>query len=699
MSSLTVQEWPTLRLVAYEKNPRKNDHVVEKMAKAIKEFGFKIPIVAKSDGTVVDGHLRLKAAISLGLETVPVALADDLSEAQIKAFRLLANKSAEWADWDESLLKIELCDLAAMDFDLSPTGFKEVEFDIKELSKVKLEKIKLGLDTREINAQIKDAKNSLTGLKTAVKDTGGQIGGQFTKQVGNGSNTLMQFSRIAQDAPFGIMGIGNNITATAESFGYLKQQTGSTSGALKAMASSLMGTGGILLGVSLLTTGFTLLAQSGLSVGDIIDKVTGKFDEFGNAIKTASEEGVKATANEVFGLKALVSASQNKALSDKDRLIAVEQLQKQYPGYFGNLSKEQIMTSNLTGVVNELTKALVDRAIAEKLAGASADIQLGIYKTNAGLLKQKQETLKLEKELATLVGNSTKDELYADNQKFIAVTNLNGQIRASKLAENEYRTEIVKGTKAIEQRQNVINKLTASSIKLEQSGGKGAKPKQTFNTPQVGGLQSSIVPVGLVVSPIDTTPITTAFTGIRETVSSELLATQELLYNFSTDVNELVIGSLGNTFSDLGNSIGEALANGQNVFSAIGNSLLVSLGNFLSDMGGLLIKYGVLAVAKGKLDLAIATGGPISIGAGIAAIAVGVLLKAAGGAIGAKAKGGAGQTSTATGSGANNTSTTSGSTGGWSGGTNGTVVFEIAGTSLIGVLNNTTARNLRIGGR
>ena len=166
---------------------------------------------------------------------------------------------------------------------------KEVEFDIKELSKVKLEKIRLGLDTKEINAQIKDAKNNLNGLRTAVKDTGSQIGGQFTKQVGNGSNTLMQFSRIAQDAPYGIIGIGNNITATAESFGYLKQQTGSTSGALKAMASSIMGTGGILLGVSLLTTGLTLMAQSGLSVGDVIDKITGKFDGFGAALKKANE--------------------------------------------------------------------------------------------------------------------------------------------------------------------------------------------------------------------------------------------------------------------------------------------------------------------------------------------------------------------------------------------------------------------------
>jgi len=134
---------------------------------------------------------------------------------------------------------------------------KEVEFDIKELSKVKLDRIKLGLDTREINAQIKDAKSNLTNLKTAVKDTGNAFQ-QAAPKIANGGNTLMQFSRIAQDAPFGIMGIGNNITATAESFSYLKQQTGSTGGALKALAGSIMGSGGILLGVSLLSLFFYL---------------------------------------------------------------------------------------------------------------------------------------------------------------------------------------------------------------------------------------------------------------------------------------------------------------------------------------------------------------------------------------------------------------------------------------------------------
>lgn len=582
------------------------------------------------------------------------------------------------------------------------TDFKnkiqEVESDIRELSKVKLDQLKLGLDTKEINAQIKDAKSSLATLKDSIGKTGNAIGGQFTKQTANGSNALMQFSRIAQDAPFGIMGIGNNITATTEAFGYLKAQTGSTGGALKAIASSIMGSGGILLGVSLLTTGLTLLSQSGLSVGDIIDKATGKFDEFGGAIKKASEEGAKAASGEIFGLKALVSASQNKALSDKDRLIAVENLQKQYPAYFGNLSKEEIMTSNLTGVVKELTQALVDRATQEKLAAGSADIQLKVFEANAKLVKQKNETLQLEQKLATLRNGASNDELYADNKKFIAVTNLNGQIRASKNAENEYRQEIISSTKALERRQGVMDVLYAKTVKLDKKASPKTKVSKTFDTPQVAGGTSQLIPVGLVMSPIDTTPITTAFKGIRETVSSELLATQEFLYNFSQDVNDTVMGSLASTFENLGTSIGTALAAGGNVFQAIGNSLLDSLGSFLSDMGGLLIKYGLLAVAKGQLDIAIATGGPIAIGAGIAAIAVGVALKAVGGAISSKARGG--QASTSTGSGANNSSSTSGSTGGWSGsGGAGTVVFEIAGTSLIGVLNNTTARNLRIGGR
>jgi len=573
-------------------------------------------------------------------------------------------------------------------------GITEAVIALEKLRQQKSANLKVGLDVSTLNTQIATAKTNLAGLQKQVSSTSTSMGG-FTKSTANGSNALMQFSRIAQDAPYGIIGIGNNITATAESFSYLKQQTGSTGGALKALASSLMGTGGILLGISLLTTGLTLLSQSGLSVGDIIDKITGKFDEFGGAIKKASEEAVKSTAGEIFGLKALVSASQNKALSDKERLLAVEDLQKQYPGYFGNLSKEQIMTSNLTGVVNELTAALLNRAIAEKLASASADIQLKVFAANAKLVKQKNETLKLEQQLIALRAGATNDELYADNQKFINVTNLNGLIRNSKDAENEYRQEILSGTKALERRQNVINTLTASSIKLSQStGGKTKAAPKVFETPQVDALQSFITPLELTPV-IDVSKVRTSMKLISGIISEESVRAQEALLSFNENASNIINDSIASTFENLGAIIGNTMASGGNILEAAGKSLLSSLGSVLVELGKMAIKTGVGILA---IKIALKSLNPyVAIAAGVALVALGSAVSSSVKGLG-DSGGSGGSTSMSTGSTANNTSTTSGGTG-WSGGMNGTVVFEIAGTSLIGVLNNTTERNLRIGGR
>ena len=125
---LVFEEWDIDKLIPYCRNPRKNDDVVDKMVSAIKEFGFRIPVVAKSDGSVIDGHLRLKAAQKLGMTKVPVVLADELTDAQVKAFRILANKSANWAKWDDELLSLEFDDLKKLDFDLTLTGFDDWEF-------------------------------------------------------------------------------------------------------------------------------------------------------------------------------------------------------------------------------------------------------------------------------------------------------------------------------------------------------------------------------------------------------------------------------------------------------------------------------------------------------------------------------------------------------------------------------------------
>jgi ParB-like chromosome segregation protein Spo0J len=101
------------------------------MCSSIREFGFKIPVLARSSGEVVDGHLRLKAARKLGIVEVPVILCDEWTEAQVKAFRLLVNRSATWADFDEELLALELQDLQAADFDLEAVVSLATQADIK----------------------------------------------------------------------------------------------------------------------------------------------------------------------------------------------------------------------------------------------------------------------------------------------------------------------------------------------------------------------------------------------------------------------------------------------------------------------------------------------------------------------------------------------------------------------------------------
>lgn len=116
-------------LKPYEKNPRKNDGAVEYVANSIKEFGFKVPIVVDKDNVIVAGHTRYKAAKKLGLKEVPAIVADDLTDEQVKAFRLADNKVAEQAEWDIDLLGEELSDI--LDIDMEDFGFSFSEEDVE----------------------------------------------------------------------------------------------------------------------------------------------------------------------------------------------------------------------------------------------------------------------------------------------------------------------------------------------------------------------------------------------------------------------------------------------------------------------------------------------------------------------------------------------------------------------------------------
>lgn len=581
---------------------------------------------------------------------------------------------------------------------------KEVEFDIKELSKVKLDRLKLGLDTTEINSQIKDAKTNLNSLKTAVKDTG-QTFASAAPKVANAGNTLTQFSRIAQDAPFGIIGIGNNITATAEAFASLKNQTGSTGGALKALASSLTGTGGILLGVSLLTTGFTLLAQSGLSFSDVINKLTGNTNAYSDALKKVNDE-------------AYASEGVQEAVTNVNRLTTEIDLAKQ-----GFLNKDQVV-KHYNETIGKTTGLVKNIEEAEKSLTRNADayIKMTLYKAVATLALEEAAKSQLEaektrvKKLAEFasfndkvnIATSEREDTEA-NKAFVREQNKQRLIELQKKRKQE---EIKINENAAKVNLSIAKKFEEDAAKISKDfnfnffGDTEApkekkakvKPKKfEFDTTFIAPFVSTISGLGDTMAGFEDRA-KTAFQNANIFVKENTDKMKIILTEFNDAVNELIQNSIATTFADLGNVIGNALATGGDVLSAIGTGLIQSLGSFLAALGDKLITYGLLLAGFGKAELAFKVGDPVTkIGAGLAMVALGVAAKAAGAAVSSFGGGGLSRSGGGGGgAGANNQSFSSSGFSGGGGG--GTVVFEISGQKLIGVLSNTINANRRLGG-
>lgn len=130
---MNIQEIEISKISPYKDNPRINEDAVEVVSKSLSEFGFQQPLVLDKDMSVVVGHTRLLAAKKIGLSSVPCLVADKLSEEQIKAYRIMDNKSAEFAQWNYGLLSKEIADLLESDYDLELTGFSEEELAALDL--------------------------------------------------------------------------------------------------------------------------------------------------------------------------------------------------------------------------------------------------------------------------------------------------------------------------------------------------------------------------------------------------------------------------------------------------------------------------------------------------------------------------------------------------------------------------------------
>ena len=132
-------------LIPYENNPRLNDEAVEYVKNSIKEFGFKVPVVIDKDNVIIAGHTRIKASKELGIKDIPCIIADDLTEEQVKAFRLADNKVSEKSMWDYTKLDEELnnildIDMSLFDFDINNNDdeIERIDLSSKEFEKYEI---------------------------------------------------------------------------------------------------------------------------------------------------------------------------------------------------------------------------------------------------------------------------------------------------------------------------------------------------------------------------------------------------------------------------------------------------------------------------------------------------------------------------------------------------------------------------------
>lgn len=578
-----------------------------------------------------------------------------------------------------------------------------------------------------LTANIKDLESQLNKAEKKLAEYGNEVDKQskkgaksFTtvgKSVGNAIPAVQEFSRVIQDAPYGIQGVGNNIQQLTANFGNLSKSAGGTIPALKLMFASLSGPAGLLLAVSVVTSALTYFSGSlGKSkteaekLAEAQKKMAESLDNYRNAltgVNRARVEGNRGAAEELVQLKLLRGQIENTNNSMELRKDGIKQLQKEYPTYFKNVKEESLLNGSLKTTYDKLTESIIKRAKAT----AASDL----------LVANAKKEILLQSQLDELNTNIAKnDAKRADARDDFAKSSKNSYLLGINPAAAAYTKEVANANNLLGEQSDLQKQLAdiaKENIKLTSfvEGNVTLNPdvklsekakekfKNTFKNldnvfaindnvqkaldkfqPDFSGFDVKMNKLGDIVG--------FALSDSVSKIKPQLSRIEKAFIDFDTNMGQIIQNNIANTFSSIGEAIGRAMVEGGNLGETLAKALLGSIGQMLIQLGELAIATGVGILA---VKTALQSLNPyVAIAAGVALVAIGSAFTS-----GANKIGSSGGTSSVSGQGSSGGSSfSSGSSysGGVSG--NGKVVFEIRGTSLIGVLRNTQDSNTRLGG-
>jgi hypothetical protein len=582
--------------------------------------------------------------------------------------------------------------------------------ELKVRIEAEIAEFKKGLDkaNKDLNGFSGKVESDLKRTAIETAKASAIIGGSVAKGSNQAAFALTNLGRVAQDAPFGFIGIQNNIAPLIESFQRLKASSGSTGSALKALGSSLIGSGGLLFAVSLVTSALTVLAQNPEKVAGAINYLSGVVDNATESQKAYNEELIETSAAakvEITSLTGLISIARNETLSRNARLEALKKVKAEYPEQLNFLTLETIGSKRAADAIDLLSKSLLRKAkiqAAEKLLGDAFAKQLVA------------ETKTVAEQAGTFsrVVGATLGAVGIKN--FVVIQDgIENQAKAFKDAGKEITaySDIINKLKTQEAEAGTLFNDTEKTVKAtvpKFERGALIQAGKTVGVTLSTGISEGFSEAIPVVSFGLGEKLKSGLTEWQRYVNNDLLP--KVQTNFETFFNDILMrGKL--SFDSLGKAIlntflsiiaSDAARGVTNLLRAnTGAEFSATKGKGGGLLGGLLGLIGAGKKVAPLAGIAASTGGILGTGAGLAApvAASGGLLLPILGGIAAVAgiaslfkKRKADPQPAFTTSNAISTSSSSNVDFG-----NGRVVFEISGVNLVGVLNRAGAKLQRFG--
>jgi hypothetical protein len=343
----------------------------------------------------------------------------------------------------------------------------QLNAQVKQL-KVSLQQATNEQQVAKLNAQLEQTSAELARInslgKTVAVNTTKSFD-NFRVSAGAANGSAIAFNRVIQDAPFGIIGVGNNIQQLAEQFSALRITTGSTGTALSAFFKSLFtGSNLLVLGISAATAAFTAYQLGAFDSAEETKDLAKELDDFKNSldgVTKAQLEGAQSAQGEIQSLKLLKLQAENANLPLEKRILAVKELRNQFPEYFKGLSDEQILLGNVGGAYDKLTKSIVANAKAKAF---SQQITENEKQTLTLLLQEEQRALEILDKRAQLekarIGEQTSGLKVA------------GQLTATNIEANRIESElndlIQQTTDSAEERKKIALETLSIESKIPE---------------------------------------------------------------------------------------------------------------------------------------------------------------------------------------------------------------------------------------